>query len=158
MRKSAEENHNFYKDLVNELNRPLTEPMRTVGGADNVGQALVNACNILPTDGLKDVKLKLLWGTFGEEGTKPLAYVRLVDCSSDHLLAIMRRMRIGPCYQLVIKEILRDRGYSEEQIDDGDYKPFRFIMPEVRLVIPADEWLQKIKDLAWSNDLWAAHK
>lgn len=61
----------------------------------------------------------LLWGTYGKNGithcngTCPehqLQIVRLIDCSSEHLIAILdTQHHIPPIYREVITVILRDR-------------------------------------------------
>jgi len=49
------------------------------------------------------------WGTYGPSGKEELKYVRLIDCSSEHLLAIYKTQPIGDTYQAIIKAILKDR-------------------------------------------------
>lgn len=54
----------------------------------------------------------LTWGTYGPPGAKhALKYVRLGDCSTDHLVAILRTQdQITDEYRNGIKYILRKRG------------------------------------------------
>lgn len=51
------------------------------------------------------------WGTYGKNGNEPLRWVRLIDCSTEHLENILRtqpQIR-GHIYQRIIKSILNDR-------------------------------------------------
>jgi hypothetical protein len=53
----------------------------------------------------------LPWGTFGKEGKGPLRWVKLGDCSTEHLRAILRTQpQITEIYRTGIKQILKDRG------------------------------------------------
>lgn len=55
-------------------------------------------------------KYEAKWGTYGKNGDEPLRYVRLVDCSTEHLMSILRTERqIEENYVTIIKEILSDR-------------------------------------------------
>lgn len=50
------------------------------------------------------------WGTYGPNGTDPLKYVRLIDCSTDHLTNILRTQhQIEPSTRYIINEILKMR-------------------------------------------------
>lgn len=60
---------------------------------------------------MEDVKLVLKWGTFGKNGDEPMRVVRLVDCDTDHLKAILRtQVHITQLYTAAIISILLDRG------------------------------------------------
>lgn len=57
------------------------------------------------------IKHKLLWGTRGKDGRQPLKWVRLMDCSAEHLQAILDYpytdgKQLTPLYKEVIKDIL----------------------------------------------------
>jgi hypothetical protein len=58
------------------------------------------------------------WGTFGKTGNDPLTYVRLIDCSTEHLQAILRSQKQiwGTDYEYLIRAILRDR----DAVEPGD--------------------------------------
>lgn len=57
-----------------------------------------------------DVVRTLRWGTYGKDGKDPLEYVRLIDCSTEHLNAILNgSQRISELYSKVIKTILESR-------------------------------------------------
>lgn len=50
------------------------------------------------------------WGTFGGDGKQPLKWVRLIDCSTEHLLNILRtQFYISTLYVKVINLILEGR-------------------------------------------------
>jgi hypothetical protein len=63
---------------------------------------------ILDSD-LNEIKHLLRWGTFGIDGKQPLQYVRLIDCSTEHLSNILKQRNISEIYQKVIGLILKDR-------------------------------------------------
>lgn len=69
--------------------------------------------NSLPADYdyASATKETALWGTYGKSGSEPLRWVRLVDCETDHLLAIVRTQPQLPAgYLAIIHDILADRG------------------------------------------------
>lgn len=55
------------------------------------------------------LKNHLRWGTRGKDGTDPLTYVRLIDCSTEHLRAILATQYPSPDYKMVIRSIIEDR-------------------------------------------------
>ena len=58
-----------------------------------------------------EIKNKLIWGTYGKEGNNPLTWVKLIDCETDHLKAILLNCKkIGVLYSHVIETILFERG------------------------------------------------
>lgn len=70
---------------------------------------------------LNEWKFKAGWTTFGKSGKKPGQAVRLIDCATDHLQAILKTQphidaikRRGVSYRDVIKSILDDRKASYE--------------------------------------------
>jgi len=52
-----------------------------------------------------------MWGTYGKGGNEPLKWVKLVDCTTEHLEAILRTQPQvwNTNYEEFIKEILEDR-------------------------------------------------
>ena len=52
------------------------------------------------------IKNRLLWGTRGKDGRQPHKWVRLMDCSTEHLQAILDTQAISPLYRDVIKSIM----------------------------------------------------
>ena len=53
------------------------------------------------------------WGTYGKGGNEPLKYVRLINCSTDHLRAIRDQcQKFNKAYVILINEILKQRGTS----------------------------------------------
>jgi len=52
------------------------------------------------------IKQKLLWGTRGKDGKQPFRWVRLIDCSAEHLQAILDTQIISSLYRDVIKSIM----------------------------------------------------
>lgn len=66
---------------------------------------------------IKHLKYTVTWGTFGKDSKGPLRYVRLIDCSSEHLVEIIENLHItgtcaNPAYVEIIKAILKDRKYE----------------------------------------------
>jgi hypothetical protein len=81
-------------------------------------------------DGLEEAKKQATWGTYGKNGlthcrgTCPehqLRYVRLIDCSTEHLLAIVNsQYQIkGGDYEEIILSILKDRDVKLEKNEYG---------------------------------------
>lgn len=61
--------------------------------------------------GLEAAKKTAEWGTCGKDGFHPLVYVRLIDCSTEHLQAILRTQHhISDDYRMIILGILSGRG------------------------------------------------
>lgn len=59
---------------------------------------------------LEELKPIARWGTNGKNGKKSLRWVRLINCSTAHLNAILRTQPfIGPLYLEIIQSILADR-------------------------------------------------
>ena len=60
-----------------------------------------------------NAKNNLRWGTRGKDGDQPLTYKKLIDCDSDHLVAILETQKnINLLYRKVITEILEDRNVT----------------------------------------------
>lgn len=58
----------------------------------------------------KEAVDKAVWGTHGKSGKDPLKWVRLTDCSTEHLLAIKNTQpQITDGIRYIIDEILRAR-------------------------------------------------
>lgn len=78
------------------------------GGAD---MNKVEHYTIYKGESFEDIKKKLLWGTYGKDGDQPLKYVRLIDCETEHLQAIIKDVaKINPLHRGVILSILIERG------------------------------------------------
>lgn len=58
---------------------------------------------------IEEMKEKLLWGTYGKNGNEPLRWVKLCDCSTEHLQAILSNARPGIIHTNIINEILDSR-------------------------------------------------
>ena len=63
-----------------------------------------------------EAKFETVWGTYGKDAKEPLRYVRLIDCSTDHLQAILKTQpqldfitSRGFTYRKIIQAILDDR-------------------------------------------------
>jgi len=78
---------------------------------------------------IDEAKLNAIWGTYGKHGAKhcggncplhQLRWVRLVDCETPHLFAILSTQpQIRDTqYPTIITAILKDRGYTMKQISD----------------------------------------
>ena len=77
---------------------------------------------------IEEAKLNALWGTFNKNGVKhcngkcplhQLRYIRLIDCESSHLFAILgtqHQLRFTK-YPVIIESILEDRGFNRNQIE-----------------------------------------
>ena len=104
----------FYQGFIQEFERQ--------GAGIEETHAYVLACKLEPTDDLPEFKRKALWGTYGKYGEHELQWVRLIDCSSDHLRAILSGKQtyskvkqalmvaiIGPYMSRIIESILEDR-------------------------------------------------
>ena len=68
---------------------------------------------------IENAKQNARWGTFGLAGKDPLKVKRLIDCSTEHLQAILdTQPHIRACcfqgfyYDELIKSILKDRGVT----------------------------------------------
>lgn len=79
---------------------------------------------------INEAKPHALWGTFGKHGAKhcqgkcplhQLRWVRLVDCDTPHLFAILATQwqLAETAYPEIIGAILNDRGFSNSQIEDA---------------------------------------
>jgi hypothetical protein len=75
-----------------------------------------------------EAQANLLWGTYGKSGKEPLKWVRLIDCETDHLQAILRTQphiydaHIEATSRLeAIKAILTSRGAAIPQYDGGKW-------------------------------------
>lgn len=73
------------------------------------GERFLTGCGIEPSDDLSIIKKKIKWGTYGKHGDEPLRFVRLIDCSTEHLQAILREQRGGIYYRRIIEAIIKDR-------------------------------------------------
>lgn len=49
------------------------------------------------------------WGTYGPKGDQPLKYVRLMDCSTEHLKQIFGQLPPNSDYSAIITFILEQR-------------------------------------------------
>ena len=72
---------------------------------------------VLTDDEIEKHKYTVKWGTYGKDGNEPLRWVRLIDCSSEHLVNIIINLHIhGYCHNRpyfdIIKTILKNRQYE----------------------------------------------
>jgi hypothetical protein len=60
---------------------------------------------------LEVAKQNAVWGTYGKSGKEPLHFVRLIDCTTDHLQAILdtQEKQTKRAYVEIIKSIIKDR-------------------------------------------------
>jgi len=56
-----------------------------------------------------EIVSKLLWGTYGKDGKSLLKYVRLQDCTTEHLKAILNIDKLSPIHSTVCNTILSNR-------------------------------------------------
>lgn len=78
----------------------------------------------IATNDLETAKQVAMWGTNGPGGLEHcrgtcsehrIRWVKLIDCETDHLLAILRLPHVrGGDYDLIIRAILADRGVDAE--------------------------------------------
>ena len=69
---------------------------------------LFESLNLIESDPFEMKKKKLIWGTYGKDGKQPLKWVKLIECETEHLKAVLR-INIAPMYIEVINSILEDR-------------------------------------------------
>jgi hypothetical protein len=72
---------------------------------------------VLTDDEIEKYKYTVKWGTYGKGGNEPLRWVRLIDCSSEHLVNIINNLHIHSyCHNRpyfdIIKTILKNRQYE----------------------------------------------
>jgi hypothetical protein len=67
---------------------------------------------VVPTYSWENYVKTAMWGTYGKCGTQSLTFVRLIDCSTEHLQAILKQKGITPIYPPIIRKILSDRGVT----------------------------------------------
>lgn len=61
-------------------------------------------------DSFQKIRVRLLWGTRGKKGNKPLTYVLLKDCSTAHLKSILKNvLNINPLHKKVVESFLASR-------------------------------------------------
>lgn len=73
-----------------------------------------NADGTLPyekdVDSFEEAVATAVWGTYGKSGDQPLKFVKLCECTTDHLNAIIRtQARIDPLYIKIIQHVLDKR-------------------------------------------------
>jgi hypothetical protein len=71
----------------------------------------------------------MVWGTYGKGGVEhcfgtcsehQLRWMRLIDCSSEHLIAILRTQpQITSLHRVVINNILNDRKFAMGLIEES---------------------------------------
>lgn len=76
-----------------------------------------NMNHLTEEEKFQKMKFRVKWGTYGKGGNEPLRYVRLIDCSSEHLVNIIKNLNslgccLNPQYETLIREILKDRKYD----------------------------------------------
>jgi len=66
---------------------------------------------------LREQEKNLLWGTYGKPVTFPVRWVRLIDCTTEHLKNILKtQFQLDELYRLVIKNIITDRRKDESNM------------------------------------------
>jgi hypothetical protein len=79
----------------------------------------------IKVNGIDQAKQNAVWLTKGQDRTQPATAVRLVDCTSDHLKAIvLNKPDLSADYLRVIEAILEDRGETLPSDDDGSDNGF----------------------------------
>lgn len=62
---------------------------------------------------IEDIIQIARWGTYGKSGKEPLKWVKLIDCETEHLEAILNtQSQISSGYRLIIQTILQQRKYQ----------------------------------------------
>ena len=66
---------------------------------------------LFENDTFEKKKNNLVWGTYGKDGNQPLKWVKFIDCTDEHLEAILKHknLTLKPLYKKVIKSIQLDR-------------------------------------------------
>lgn len=59
---------------------------------------------------LEEAKKKMLWGTYGKPRKKRVKWVKLIDCTTEHLQAILKtQYQLDSTFKTIIQSILQDR-------------------------------------------------
>lgn len=70
-------------------------------------------CGLTINSTFEEVKAALLWGTYGKPRKRSVKWVRLADCSTEHLKAILTTQhQIDSIYRIVIESLLESRTNS----------------------------------------------
>ena len=71
---------------------------------------------MVATVSIEDAKRVAAWGTNGIDGDKPLSWVRLRECDTEHLNNILNNVKhLGDDYREIILSLLQDREVSKAQ-------------------------------------------
>lgn len=100
------------QDTMDYVLQHLEHHERILNTHEYIYQALDERGNpyMKQTNDFQEAKENFVWGTYGNDGRQPLRLVRLMDCSDEHLQAILdTQPQIGSFTTRVIKCILRER-------------------------------------------------
>ena len=66
---------------------------------------------------IKEIKEKLLWGTRGKNGDEPFCWVKLIECNTGHLQAILdTQHQMNPLHRYIVMLILEEKKSEESKI------------------------------------------
>ena len=100
-----------FKDILYVGDHPTPTYSMTLLGFD---QEHLDRCDLKINSPFEKIVKKLRWGTYGKSGKNKLRWVKLINCSTSHLEAILRTQPINAITKKVIKEILSQRKRPEE--------------------------------------------
>ncbi len=70
----------------------------------------LDRCELTKNSTFKEIKHKLMWSIYGQPSKCSSTYMKLIDCSTEHLSKILRMQKQMPnVTRLVINSILNDR-------------------------------------------------
>lgn len=78
------------------------------------GKSFLKKCGLTTKSSFQQVKDRMLWGTYGKpRDLNNLKWVKLRDCTTDHLFAILLEPHIPNITRRIINSILDDRSTIE---------------------------------------------
>ena len=117
--------HDYQSEIVGE------EVFMTDGGTEYIRRSVntpdsYEDLTITKNTPFDEVVRKLVWGTRGPKGDKPLTYKKLINLETDHLRAILNTQPQikGKLHEKVIKFILGDR--EEQKLNNESLGPYNF--------------------------------
>jgi len=84
---------------------------------DKVPHILIQHLYLDDDNSVKSIKEKLLWGTYQNKKTviENFKWIKLVDCTTEHLEAILKNVKLTILHSFIIKLILTERLNDENK-------------------------------------------
>ena len=77
------------------------------------GELFLKCCGLTSETTLFQAKHKMFWGTYGKPSTFPVRWIRLIDCTTNHLNNIIKTQhQIPQVSRYIIHSILSDRNHE----------------------------------------------